>query len=233
MYKLYHWDKETKKQRLVLESDVYDLIWDKWVADKENHIIGCDSEIEGESGSHDFYLVVEGRRPAAYKSCSLAKEQTTGVREDSKGYSKREVVDAWFAALPSINRRESRDVEIVRKSCGCCWYCGKTLVGEYGKYLGKGQRDHQTSRVNGGGDEIGNMVLACEKCNTAEKNHLNLEDYRAKVLAANPQAYPEGHVVFFGEKPVQERHRLKRGEDPQWVCPGESNPDIPCTQLRS
>ena len=103
----------------------------------------------------------------------------------------------------------------------------------YSEGLGKGQRDHQTSQVNGGGNEIGNMVLACEKCNTAEKNHLNLEDYRAKVLAAKPQAYPEGRVVFFGEKPVQERHALKLAQDPDWVCPGESNPDIPCLDCRA
>lgn len=233
MYKVFYWDKEAKKEREVIASENYDVVWDTWTQDKENQIIICSSGSDDRSGNHYCYLVAEGRKPGVYKSYKLAESQTDKVGKKPKGCDRSEYVAAWFAAVPSIRRGEERDTEIVRKSCGCCWYCGTTLVRNYSEGLGKGQRDHQTSQVNGGGNEIGNMVLACEKCNTAEKNHLNLEDYRAKVLAANPQAYPGGRVVFFGEQPVQERHALKLAQDPAWVCPGESNPDIPCLECRT
>ena len=236
MYKLFYWDREANKEREVFASESYDLIWDAWVNDKENQIIYCPLQ-EGENniGEYPRYLVKKGRKPAIYASFDRAVAQTDGVSAKPHGYGKhnRPYIAAWLSAVAEIERREERDTEIVRKSCGCCWYCGSTLVRNYSEGLGKGQRDHQTSRVNGGGDEIGNMVLACEKCNTAEKNYLNLEDYRAKVLAANPQAYLEGKVIFFGEQTCAERHRLKREENPQWVCPGERNSDIPCTQPHS
>lgn len=229
-YRLLEWDAETQKTKLLKESDQYEEIWDDWVEQPKNRIILCKVEAGAKRDGRDhWYLVVKGRKPGIYESLSEAQRQTKGVTGDPEGYpftAKNKLIQDWLSAR--VDRREGRDVEIVRKSCGCCWYCGTTLVTAYGKHLGKGHRDHQTSRINRGGNEIGNLVLACEKCNTAEKNSLNLEEYRAKVLEENPEKYLDGVVRFFGELPREERHRLKQEAEPGWTCP--ETPEIPCTQ---
>lgn len=233
LYRLLERDKEKSRIKLLEESDQYEKIWDGWAQRPEDRVIVCKAET-GTRGDGKYYwhLVSEGRKPGIYNNREMARQQTKGITRDPTGYgatpsseAQLKLVQHWLDAR--IIRREERDVEIVRKSCGCCWYCGATLVTAYGKYLGEGQRDHQTSRVNRGGNEIGNLVLACEKCNTAEKNSLDLEEYREKVLQKNPEKYPDGVVKFFGELPQSERHRIKQEAEPHWICPGTV--EIPCT----
>lgn len=230
-YRLFEWDAETQKLRKLAESGEYEEIWDGWVEQPGNRVIVCKVDAGTQrDGKASWYLVTRGRKPGIYESLSSAQLQTKGITGDPEGYpftAQTKLIQDWLAAR--VDRREERDVEIVRKSCGCCWYCGTTLVSAYGKHLGKGQRDHQTSRVNHGGNEIDNLVLACERCNTAGKNSLNLDEYRAKVQAQEPGKYSDGVVRFFGELPLGERHRLKQQGEPGWVCPGTA--DIPCTQI--
>lgn len=228
LYRALEWDQETQKTRKLAESSQYEEIWDIWAEQPDRRIMTCKAHTgEIKDGKFAWYLVTEGRKPGIYDSYSLAEAQTNGIVGKPIGYlrgNQQQLVQDWFRG--SISRREGRDVEIVRKSCGCCWYCGKTLVTHYGKYLGKGQRDHQVSRANNGANDVGNLVLSCERCNTAEKNSLSLEDYRTKLLEAKPQDYPDGGVVFFGERSCGDRHAWKIAREPNWCCPGTA--EIPC-----
>lgn len=52
--------------------------------------------------------------------------------------------------------------------CDKCWWCGKELKGE-------GEPDHRVPLSRGGTNDIGNIVLACFKCNRNKYNKMPYE----------------------------------------------------------
>lgn len=76
--------------------------------------------------------------------------------------------------------------QVWAKTNGHCWYCGK-LMNPWNDFT----IDHMDPRKNGGGDELANLVPACQSCNS-RKNAKNVEGYRMYLLEKQ-------EVRFWGE----------------------------------
>lgn len=61
-------------------------------------------------------------------------------------------------------RRKKIRVRLVNAD-GSCFYCGRELT------VGDSTLDHVVPRSRGGGEDEGNLVLACRKCNRRKSDH--------------------------------------------------------------
>ena len=75
-----------------------------------------------------------------------------------------------------------------------CWYCGVQLTRR------TATRDHKVPRCRGGGDDPGNIVDACERCNNS-KDHHSVEEFRLILFGRSDRK-------FYGERKEEEWQEL-------------------------
>lgn len=210
----------------VAKSDDYNAVWGVWEADRTKKVIVW-STVDIDEPSYiigPYYNVIIGKKPAVYASYEFAEEQTDGITRKPKKFTN--LVEACREWLRSdVNRQGNRVAEVMRKSCGCCWYCGEKLTEDL-QERGRGQKEHQIPKHKQGSNEVGNLVYACHRCNVEDKNWRDVEQYRTKLLLEYPHKYPDGRVIFFGEWSREKRHAYKLMKDADWHCP--STQDIVC-----
>lgn len=86
----------------------------------------------------------------------------------------------------------SKIMAILKKSNGCCWYCGIQL--DKSNYTS----DHVVSKKNGGTDSIDNLVPCCKRCNS-RKGTRAIEQFREKLqLELSKKDYT--YVIFLEEQ---------------------------------
>lgn len=205
------------------ESTDYSAVWEKWQEDPVSKaIVFFPKELrESQFFSGDYYVAFLARRPGVYGDYAEAVKQTDNVGRKPSGYSTYlEACRAFAKAAKAgeVIRREDTTTELMRKSCGCCWYCGKTLTDDFGN-RGWGQKEHQIPKHREGTNSLGNLVYACHACNVEEKNWRDVEQLRAKWAEERRSEYPDGQVVFFGERTREQRHAIQQSKDPAWECP--------------
>jgi len=89
--------------------------------------------------------------------------------EDRKGFLVIPKQDGRFKAPHLINRHtrkvariQQRQTLMAGRSAVPCHYCGVSLTAQ------TATRDHVVPLARGGADDLSNIVLACERCNTAK-----------------------------------------------------------------
>lgn len=153
-----------------------------------------------------FYVVTTGRIPGVYADYAAARRQTDGVAAAPRGFHSRTAAERYARQHVPVER-DTTEIEAIRKSCGCCWYCGVQLT-SVASSRGRGQLDHQKPRCQGGGSSVDNIVLACATCNVERKSGKDLEQFREWWRQSGLHVDPGVPVVFFGELDVAERHRI-------------------------
>jgi 5-methylcytosine-specific restriction endonuclease McrA len=69
-------------------------------------------------------------------------------------------------------------LELLEVQQGRCYYCGISLVD--GRSRAKYHVDHYISVINGGGNDVANIVLSCPDCNL-DKRDLNGDDFQRDI----------------------------------------------------
>lgn len=93
----------------------------------------------------------------------------------------------WRKAVPPIKTSLRT---LYHRHGGRCAYCGRgTVLPPQSELRVPGllyaSRDHKTPRALGGGDERGNLTMACEPCNH-RKQDMPWDDWH-RFMAANPR----------------------------------------------
>jgi 5-methylcytosine-specific restriction endonuclease McrA len=80
----------------------------------------------------------------------------------------------------------------------CCVYCGRSQAEAGGRYM---HLDHVHPRHQGGADVVTNLVLACERCNSA-RGEMSLAQWAAYAREVYGLEFTPASVLAQAAKPL-------------------------------
>lgn len=97
---------------------------------------------------------------------------------------------------------DSNTIEaVLKKSNGCCWYCGKVLtIDSRFREVNSDMYviEHFFPKIKGGGDDFKNLVPACWSCNSVKRTY-DVDEFRELMTRADNNAprFTDEQLIYF------------------------------------
>jgi len=107
--------------------------------------------------------------------------------------NRKEYYTRAIKSSSALKNQELRDL-VWKKTGGICFYCGEVLDKKGWQSKNAFVVEHFIPIINGGGDELSNLVPSCRRCNGI-KRHRDLEGFRLSM--------EKSLGMFFSEKQIE------------------------------